>query len=346
MVADVVGHSVDGVLDGVLDGLEIVSVLVLKDTCALSFLDDPLNLKSDMITGLQILSGITGRLDPHQVIDDVITKLKTDINAVDEAVGGCLHEDPRVEGAVNAQLTGVVLQKITNVPLHTLIVDINDHTTHPISLDKFQGLDHHRCGSTCASLPVTLGETTFLVVLDSHPRELNGWQKWLALGCLDGSDGIAALAFRIAVEAFLGTLIIVHQVIEDPIECLGVPDVPSLQFIAGAHRPSVLSVWAVAVVIREWQLSTHLIDGAVSFKIRELRLQRMSLKLSGAELKREPTDLGKELLLTVLGLSAIDDGKRDFFAGIGHVSKHGHEVEVAVEIETCDTAVRTVIGHV
>jgi hypothetical protein len=78
-------------------------------------------------------------------------------------------------------------------------------------------------------------------------------------------------------------------------------------------------VWAVAVVIREWQLSTHLIDGAVSFKIRELRLQRMSLKLDGAELKREPTNLGEKIFFTVLGLSAIDGGKRDFFAGIGHV---------------------------
>ena len=59
MVTDVVGLSVDGVLDGVLDGLEIVSVLVLKDACALSFLDDPLDLESDVIAGLQVLSGIT-----------------------------------------------------------------------------------------------------------------------------------------------------------------------------------------------------------------------------------------------------------------------------------------------
>jgi hypothetical protein len=78
-------------------------------------------------------------------------------------------------------------------------------------------------------------------------------------------------------------------------------------------------VWAVVVVIREGKLSTHLIDDAIGLKIRELRLQRMSLKLSGAELKREPTDLGEKIFFTVLGLSAIDNRKRDFFARIGHV---------------------------
>jgi hypothetical protein len=45
----------------------------------------------------------------------------------------------------------------------------------------------------------------------------------------------------------------------------------------------------------------------------------VSLKLSGAELKRESADLGEKIFFTVLGLSAIDDGKRDFFAGIGHI---------------------------
>jgi len=150
--------------------------------------------------------------------------------------------------------------------------------------------------------------TAFLVVLDSNPGELSSWEEWIAFGCLDGSGWIAALAFRVAMEAFLGTLIIVHQVIEDPIECLGVPDVPSLQFIAGAHCPSVLSVWAVLVVTRERKLSTHVIDDAIGLKIRELRLQRVGVELRGAELKRESTDLGKEVFFTVLGLNAINDG--------------------------------------
>jgi hypothetical protein len=75
----------------------------------------------------------------------------------------------------------------------------------------------------------------------------------------------------------------------------------------------------------------------------------MSLKLSAAELKREPTDLGEEpsLLFIDDGVAVRSRGrKRDFLAGIGHVSKLGHGVEVAVEIGTCDTAVRTEIGHV
>ena len=41
----------------------------------------------------------------------------------------------------------------------------------------------------------------------------------------------------------------------------------------------------------------------------------------------------------------INDGKRDFLAGIGHVSKLGHGMEIAVEIGTCDTAVWTGNGH-
>jgi len=145
--------------------------------------------------------------------------------------------------------------------------------------------------------------TALLVVLDSNPGELSSWKEWIAFGCLDGSGWIAALAFKIAVEAFL-------------------------------------------VMIREWKPSTQLIDDASSLEFLDLRLHRVGVELGGTKPKRESTDLGKEVFFTVLGLNAINDGKRDFFAGIGHVSKVGHGMEVAVEIGTCDTAVRAGIGHV
>jgi hypothetical protein len=66
----------------------------------------------------------------------------------------------------------------------------------------------------------------------------------------------------------------------------------------------------------------------------------VGVELGGTKPKGEPSSLGEEPSLLF-----IDDGLGDFLAGIGHVSKLGHWVEVAVEIRTCDTAVWTGIGH-
>jgi len=67
----------------------------------------------------------------------------------------------------------------------------------------------------------------------------------------------------------------------------------------------------------------------------------VGVELGGTKPKGEPSSLGEEPSLLF-----IDDGLGDFLAGIGHVSKLGHGVEVAVEIGTCDTAVWTGNGHV
>ena len=183
-------------------------------------------------------------------------------------------------------------------------MDLDNHGAHRVLLDELQDLEDHRRGSTGLTLEVALADVPFPVILDLHRCKLSGRKEWLALRGLDGGDrpsNTTPLAFQVAVEAFLGSVIIFHQIIEDPIESLSVPDITTLQILTDAHRPSVLSVRAVLVMVRKRKLLSKVIDGAVGFKVGETCLQRMSLKLSGAEAKGQLADLGKEIFLAGVG---------------------------------------------